>query len=100
LAALKSGKLEVAARATFMSGEVLFEQKQHKEAIKRFYQVAYGTEYEKYKTWQANSLYEAARCFEVLKDVEKAKRLYKEVVTKFADSDKVQPAQQRLDALK
>ncbi len=100
LAATKNGKGELAARAKFMAGEILFEQGQHKEAIKQFYQVAYGNDPKTFTNWQANSLYEAARCFEVLKNVDQAKKLYTELVGTYPESDKVKLAQERLTALK
>lgn len=100
LAATKSGKGELAARAKFMAGEILFEQGQHKEAIKQFYQVAYGNDPKTFAGWQANSLYEAARCFEVLKNVDQAKKLYAELIATYPESDKVKLAQERLTALK
>lgn len=99
VAAVKEGKGEIAARARFMNGEILFEIGQHKEAVKQFYAVAY-TDEKKYPTWQANALYEAARCFEVLKNVESAKKSYAELVATYPESDKVEPAKKRLDALK
>jgi TolA-binding protein len=100
LAATKSSKAELAARAKFMAGEILFELGQHKEAIKQFYQVAYGSDPKTFAGWQANSLYEAARCFEVLKNVDQAKKLYNELVGTYPESDKVKLAQERLSALK
>lgn len=88
---------EVAARARFMIGEIHFERKDHKQAVTNFYKAAYGYSYPE---WQANALYEAARCLEVLKKVEQAKKDYQEVVTKFPQSDKAAPAQKRLAELK
>ena len=96
----KSGKAELAARSKFMAGEILFELGQHKEAIKQFYQVAYGNDPKTFSNWQANSLYEAARCFEVLKNTDQAKKLYTELVATYPESDKVKLAQERLTALK
>jgi TolA-binding protein len=88
---------EVAARARFMIGEIHFEKKDHKQAVANFYKVAYGYGYPE---WQANALYEAARCLEVLKKVDQAKKDYQEVVTKFPQSEKAAPAQKRLAELK
>jgi TolA-binding protein len=88
---------EVAARARFMIGEIYFERKDHKQAVTNFYKVAYGYSYPE---WQANALYEAARCLEVLKKVEQAKKDYQEIVTKFPDSSKATAAQKRLAELK
>jgi TolA-binding protein len=88
---------EPAARARFMIGEIYFEKKDHNQAVRNFYKVAYGYGYPE---WQANALYEAARCLEVLKKVEQAKKDYQEVVTKFPQSDKAPLAQKRLAELK
>ena len=87
---------EVAARARFMIGEILFERKQHKEAIRNFFKVAYAYNYPE---WQAAAHYEAARCFEVLKDTAQAKKSYQEVVDKFPQSSRVASARERLAAL-
>ncbi|MEX0677316.1 MAG: tetratricopeptide repeat protein, partial [Pirellulales bacterium] len=50
---------EVAARARFMIGEILFEKRQYKEAIRNFFKVAYGYGYpespETVRVWQANA---------------------------------------------
>jgi TolA-binding protein len=87
---------EVAARARFMIGEIHFEQKEHAEAVRNFYKVAYGYGYPE---WQANALYEAARCLEVLKKTDQARKDYQEIVTKFPDSDKAPLAKKRLAEL-
>jgi TolA-binding protein len=87
---------EVAARARFMIGEIQFEKKEHAEAVRNFYKVAYGYGYPE---WQANALYEAARCLEVLKKTDQARKDYQEIVTKFPDSDKAPLAKQRLAEL-
>ena len=41
-AAEKAPAREVGARARFMVGEVLFEQGNHKDAVRNFFLVAYG----------------------------------------------------------
>jgi len=87
---------EVAARARFMVGEIYFEKKNHAEAIKNFFKAAYGYGFPE---WQANSHYEAGRCFEVLGKKDQAKKSYQEVVEKFPNSDKVKLANERLEAL-
>ncbi|MGE0609803.1 MAG: tetratricopeptide repeat protein, partial [Pirellulales bacterium] len=76
----RAGTREVAARARFMVGEVYFAKKDHQEAVRHFFKVAYGYGY---PTWQAYALYEAGRCFEVLKKSEQAVKAYMEVVEKF-----------------
>jgi len=87
---------EVAARARFMIGEIYFEKKDHREAVRNFFKVAYGYGYPE---WQANAHYEAGRCFEVLEKPDQAVSSYREVVEKFPDSDKAALAQMRLDEL-
>lgn len=93
----------IGARARFMMGEVLFTQGNHKEAIRNYFKVLYGygdaKASEGYKIWQANAAYEAARCFEVLKSAEQAKKLYNELLTKYPDSDKAAAAKDRLKQL-
>ncbi len=88
---------EVAARAQFMIGEPLFQQKKHAEAVKAFFKVIYGYGYPK---WQANATYEAARCFEVLGKKTQAIKLYQELTEKYPKSDKLPLAKQRIDAIK
>jgi TolA-binding protein len=87
---------EVAARARFMIGEIYFEKKDHKEALRNFFKCAYGYGY---PYWQANAHYEAARCLEVLQLPEQAKKSYEEIVQKFPQSDKAALAQKRLREL-
>ena len=91
------------ARARFMMGEILFEKKEYKEAVRNFFKVAYGFGYpqapEAIQKWQANSAYEAGRCFEVLKMTAQAKKSYQEVVDKYPNSDKAQLAKARLAEL-
>jgi TolA-binding protein len=93
----------VGARARFMMGEVLFTQANHKEAIRNYFKVIYGygdiQAPAAYKTWQANATYEAARCFEVLKNAEQAKKLYNELLVKYPDNDKAASAKERLKQL-
>lgn len=93
----------LAARARFMEGEVLFEQGQHKEAIKAFFKVAYGfgetDAPAAYQLWQAQATYEAARCFEVLKRPEQARTLYAELLDRYPDCQQADAASRRLEAL-
>jgi cellulose synthase operon protein C len=87
---------ETAAKARFMIGECHFAQKNHKEATKHFLKgaFAYG-----HKEWSAMSFFEAARCFEVLKDVDQAKNCYQQLVEKYPAHQKVRDAKKRLAAL-
>ncbi len=87
---------EVAARAQFMIGEILFQKKKHADAVKAFFKVIYGYGY---PTWQANASYEAARCFEVLGKKTQAIKLYQELIEKYPKSDKLPSAKERLETL-
>ena len=75
---------EVAARAQFMIGEIQFEKKQHAEAVKSFFKVAYTYAFPK---WQADATYEAARCLEVLGKPGEAAKLYEKVIAEYPESD-------------
>ncbi len=93
---ISSTDAEVAARAQFMIGEIQFTQKDHKEAIRSYFEVVYGYSY---PTWQAEATYEAARCFEVMRRTDQAAKLYRELIEKHPKSDKVPVAKQRLKEL-
>ena len=88
---------ETAAKARFMIGECLFAQKKHEEATRHFLKAAfqYG-----HKEWSAMAYFEAARCFEVLRNVEQAKSCYSQLIEKFPQHSKVADAKRRLAALK
>lgn len=94
---------DLAARARLMEGEVLFEQGDHREAIKAFFKVAYGFGAEEspapFHPWQAQATYEAARCFEVLERPDQARDLYAELVARYPDAEQVPAARRRLAAL-
>ncbi len=98
---------EVAAKARFMIGELYFEKavaagaaadkkKALQDAIKHFYNGAYGYGY---PTWSANALYEAARCLEQLGNLPTAKKRYQELIDKYPESDKAPLAKKRLEQL-
>lgn len=93
----------VSARARFMIGEILFEKREFKEAIRNFFKVAYGYGYpdapDAVRPWQADATYEAARCFEVLEMTDQARKSYQEVVERYPTSDKAPLAKTRLEAL-
>lgn len=96
-------RTDLAARARLMEGEVLFEQGQHKDAIKAFFKTAYGFGEQAapapFHPWQAQATFEAARCFEVLGRPDQARKLYAELVDRYPTSEHVPPARKRLDAL-
>ncbi len=87
---------EVAARAQFMIGELLFENQDYAEAVKAFFQVVYGYSFPE---WQANAAFEAARCFEAMQRPAQAIQQYRELIDKFPESDKAGLARQRIERL-
>lgn len=104
----------VGARARFMRGELLFEQKQHAAASREFQRSMYGygdAATSEIKNWQAKSGYEAGRCAEVLLNNasdsntrdrlrDDATRCYSFVVEKHPDHPLAREAAKRLAALK
>lgn len=95
-AVVESTQREVAARAEFMIGEIMFARKDHSEAVRHFFKAAYGYAYPK---WQAEATFEAARCLEVLEKPEQARDTYLELIEKFPQSDRVAAARKRLETL-
>lgn len=99
----EGGRTEIAARARLMEGEVLFEQGNHKDAIKAFFKVAYGFGEQQappvFHLWQAQATYEAARCFEAIGERGQAIKLYAELVDRYPDSAQTPAGRQRLEAL-
>ena len=94
---------EIGVRAQFMMGEVRFQQKNYKEAIRNYLKVVGGFANdapEGVQRWQAYAAYEAGLCYENLNQSDKAKSLYQEVVEKFPKSDQAELARTRLKSLK
>jgi TolA-binding protein len=93
----------IGARARFMEGELLFAKKQYPEAIRVFFKVAYGYGYpespDAYHEWQANSMFEAARCCESTKRISSAKRLYEDLIKHFPENSKAATARKKLAAI-
>jgi TolA-binding protein len=91
------------ARARFMIGEIQFQQRAYRAAIRSFFKVAYGygavEAPEAFHAWQADSLFEAARCLEQLGKAEPAKRLYRELVEHYPRSNKVPDARKKFESL-
>ncbi|MEQ9412042.1 MAG: tetratricopeptide repeat protein [Fuerstiella sp.] len=87
---------ETAAKARFMIGECCFARKEHKEATRHFLKAAFLYNHPE---WSPMAYFEAARCFEVLRDVEQARSCYEQLVTKFPQHAKVRDARRRLDEL-
>jgi len=98
-----AARTDLAARARLMEGEVLFEKGEHREAIKAFFKAAYGFGEKQapaaFHPWQAQATFEAARCFEVLEQPDKARALYAELVERYPDAQQTPAARRRLEAL-
>lgn len=92
----------LSARATFMVGELLFADEAYAKAVRTFFKVAYGyggkNAPEPFHTWQAESLFEAARCLEQLGRVTPARKLYVELIERFPESEKAKLARDKLRA--
>lgn len=95
---------ELTARARFMVGEVQFAQKQYDDAVRTFFQVAYGfgnaDAPPAIRNWQAEALFEAARCLEQTKRLDAARKLYTELLERFPESSKAVHARNSLSAIK
>lgn len=87
---------ETAAKARFMIGECLFAQKQHKDASRHFLKAAFTYNH---REWSAMAWFEAARCFEVLRDTEQAASCYRSLIEKFPQHARVPDAKRRLAEL-
>ncbi|GMQ80111.1 MAG: tetratricopeptide repeat protein [Planctomycetia bacterium] len=94
---------ELGARARFMIGEIQFERKEYRTAVRSFFQVAYGYGGEnapvQLRVWQADAMFDAARCLEQLDRPEPAGKLYAELLERFPDSSKGPLAKRKLEAL-
>ncbi len=90
------------ARSRFMLGELQFADKEYEKAVRTFFRVAYGyggrDAPPEYHPWQAESLFEAARCLEELGRKEPAAKLYAELLERFPESAKARHAEARLQA--
>jgi TolA-binding protein len=87
---------ETAAKARFMIGESYFAQEKHKEATTHFLKAAFAYGH---KEWSAMAWFEAARCFEVLKDITQARNCYQQMIDRFPDHPRVADARKRLSEL-
>ena len=76
--------------------ECCFAKKEHKEATRHFLKAAYSYGH---KEWSPMAFFEAARCFEVLRDTAQAKNCYQQIVEKYGQHSKAGDARRRLAAL-
>ncbi|MDO4573854.1 MAG: tetratricopeptide repeat protein [Planctomycetia bacterium] len=83
-------------KSLFLLGEIQFLKKDHEAAIKTFYKIIYGMEE---PTYQADAMYETARCFEMLRKPDEAKKHYQQLLERFPESDKASIAKRKLEKL-
>lgn len=86
----------LSARSRFMLGELQFAAKQHEDAVRTFFQVAYGygapNSPQAYHPWQAESMFEAARCLNALGRAPAAEKLLADLASRFPDHPKAREA--------
>ncbi len=90
----------LAARARFVLGELQFAEQDYQQAVRTFFQVAYGyggvAAPAEFHEWQSQALFEAARCLEQLRRPQPARKLYAELIERFPESEKASHARRRL----
>jgi TolA-binding protein len=84
-----------AARAQFQIGECLFAKKQYDDAARELLRVDILFAYPE---WSAAALYEAGRCFEALAKPDLAAEQFKQVKSKYPDTEWARLAAERLNA--
>jgi TolA-binding protein len=87
---------ETAARAQFQIGETWLAERKFEQAIPALLAVE---DVYKYPKWSARALFEAGRAFEQLKQPDKAKQQYGEIVNKYKDAPEAGMAQDRLKTI-
>ncbi|MEZ6106810.1 MAG: tetratricopeptide repeat protein [Pirellulaceae bacterium] len=90
------GSTETAAMAQWMIGESYFHQQQYTDAIAAYQRVK--TLYP-FARWQAASLLQAAKCFELKQDQRQAITLYAQILRDYADTEYATEASSRLESL-
>ena len=107
-----SSRNELGARARFMVGEILFEQKKYSPAILEFRRLMFGYGGENapdsIKKWQAKAGFEAGRCASILASqnasqrgelIQAARSFFTYVVVKHPQASEAGPAKEELDKL-
>ena len=94
---IKDRNDELAARAQKVLGDVYYEGGDYQEALTGYLRVKYV--YQAYPNWVANALYSAGMTHEKLNQPDEAKKLYQEIVNKYAAEPISEEARQRLAAL-
>ena len=89
-------KTETAAMAQWMIGETFYHQKNFEAALREYLRVEplYA-----YPLWQAGSLLQAGKCYELLGKTKQAAELYRRILKVYADTPFVKEATERLTRL-
>lgn len=85
------------AESWYYLGELLFSKGEFRAAIPKYYNVIFVY---KIPDLQADACYEAARCFEALKQVDQARKMYQKIIDEFPNSPKVPAVKNILSHLK
>ena len=85
-------RTETAAMAQWMIGEAFFHQKRFDEAIRAYLRVDILYSHRK---WRAAALLQAAKCFELENELQKADEPYSRVLAEFADTPFATQANER-----
>lgn len=91
---IKETTAEVAAKSSFMLGEIAFAQEKYEKATEHFLDTALGYPY---KEWQALSYFEAGRCFLELKNTKKAREVLEELIKKHPEHPRAADAKKLLE---
>ena len=89
-------KTETAALAQWMIGESFFHQKKYEEAIREYLRLE--TLYA-FPTWQAASLFQAGKCYELLGEPARATELYRRILAAYPQTSFADRAKGRLNSL-
>jgi cellulose synthase operon protein C len=86
-------KTETAAMAQWMIGESYFHQESYAEAVAAYLRVEVLYDWPK---WQAGALLQAAKCLEMLGQVNEAIESYERLIRTYPDSEFTEEARRRL----
>lgn len=89
---------DLGAAAQFYAGQLLLDQGKTSEAVTAFVRIL--NSYPNYEEWVVKSYLKLATCYELMKDVKKAKEMYKLVLERHKDDEYGKEAQQKLKRLK
>jgi len=95
---MNSQKEIAMSKSQLMIAETYWLQENWKKAQENYLKVYYN--YPRFPDWQAPALFQAGLCDEKRGDPEQAAKTYKELITKFRNSEFKDQAQERWEKLK